>query len=66
MSQGRPHLGFKDVRRSDLKQLDMDSEAWEELVEDRRLWRHELSRGLARGEAKFRRTSYDIMQSSQT
>ena len=47
--QGSPHLRLKD-----LKQLDMDSESWEELaiVIDGRLWRRELSRGFARGEAR--------------
>ena len=58
-SQERPNFCFKDVCKSDLKQFDMDSKRWDELAKDRRLWRHELRRGLARGEVKFRRTAED-------
>ena len=43
--RGRPMLRFKDVANRDLVALDIDTERWEELAEDRTGWRNALRKG---------------------
>ena len=38
-------LRFKDVAKRDLVALDIDTERWEELAEDRTGWRNALRKG---------------------
>jgi len=56
---GRPQLRFKDVCKRDLKALDIDTNTWEELAQDRSSWRHTVNTGLRAGEEKLRKLADD-------
>ena len=44
--RGRPTLRFKDVCKRDLKSLNVDTDKWEELANDRDKWRSSLYKNL--------------------
>ena len=46
-------LRFKDVAKRDLVALDIDTERWEELSEDRTGWRNALRKGVEPLEARW-------------
>ena len=43
--RGRPLLRFKDVVKRDMKALDIATDNWERLAEDRTKWRQQLRKG---------------------
>ena len=59
---GRPQLRFKDVRKKDMKALDMNVNGWEDLAQDRPRWRQELTNSLSRREKKLRMASEEQRQ----
>ena len=52
-STGRPHLRFKDVCKRDMRALDINTESWEGLANDRSRWRSTLNKHLKSGEEKL-------------
>ena len=50
---GRPKLRYSDVLKRDMRAIDMDTESWETLANDRTKWRTALTQHLARGEEKL-------------
>ncbi|KAI8517816.1 hypothetical protein Bbelb_038330 [Branchiostoma belcheri] len=56
-STGRPQLRLKDVCKGDLKALDINTEHWKDLADDRARWRCTLSRQLNTGEARLMRNA---------
>ncbi|XP_069160811.1 uncharacterized protein [Procambarus clarkii] len=42
---GRPQLRFKDARKRDLKQLNIDINTWEAVAADRSAWRCKVQKG---------------------
>src|SRR6201996_3765554 len=44
---GRPYLRYKDICKRDLRALDIDTTAWEEVALDRPLWRQKVQKGLS-------------------
>ena len=52
-ARDRPMLHFKDVAERDLVALDIDTERWEELAEDRTGWRSALRKGGEALEARW-------------
>ena len=52
-STGRPHMRFKDVCKRDMRALDIDTETWEGLANDRSRWRSTLNKHLKSGEGKL-------------
>ena len=47
----RPHLRFKDVCKRDMKTMDINTNTWEGVAEDRPLWRGTVREGVQRAEA---------------
>ena len=50
---GRPHLRYKDVCKRDMKAINIDPNAWEQLAADRPQWRYRLKQHLKRGEEEL-------------
>ena len=59
---GRPQPRFKDVRKKDMKALDMDVNGWEDLAQDGPRWRQELTHSLSRRDKKLRMASEEQRQ----
>ena len=51
--RGRPTLRFKDVCKRDLKSLNVGTDKWEELANDRDKWRSSLYKNLKERERQF-------------
>ena len=52
-SKGRPQLRNKDVCKTDMKALDINTESWEDPAADRMMWRSTLNQHLKTGEKKL-------------
>ncbi|XP_068741872.1 uncharacterized protein [Montipora capricornis] len=50
---GGPQLRYKDVCKSDMKALDINTESWEDAAADRNKWRCVLRKQLKSGEEKI-------------
>ena len=50
---GRPKLRFKDVCKRDMKNLNIDTDSWEDLASDRLHWRSTLRTPLQAGEERM-------------
>lgn len=48
-----PHLRYRDVCKTDMKALEINSDHWEYLVVDRSGWRSTLTKQLISGEEKL-------------
>ena len=52
-SKGRTQLRCKDVCKTDMKALDINTNSWEDLAADRMMWRSTLNQHLKTGEKKL-------------
>ena len=52
-SKGSPQLRYKDVCKTDMKALDINTDSWEDLAADRMMWRSTLNQHLKTGEKKL-------------
>ena len=52
-SKGRPQLRYKEVRKRDMKALDINTESWVDLAADRMMWRSTLNQHLKTREKKL-------------
>ena len=52
-TKGRLQLRYKEVCKRDVKALDINTESWEDLAADRRMWRSTLNQHLKSGEEKL-------------
>ena len=51
--KGRPHLGFMDVCKRDIKACGIDTDNWEKLAANRSAWKYTVFKGLSYGEEKM-------------
>lgn len=54
---GRPQLRYRDVCKRDMKALDINTESWENLADDRSRWRSTLTSHLKTGEERLKVTA---------
>lgn len=54
---GRPQLRYRDVCKRDMKALDINTESWEKLADDRSRWRSTLTSHLKTGEERLKVTA---------
>lgn len=59
LTQGRPHLRFKDECKRDMKALELDPNNLEQVAADKNKWTKELHQGLQTGETKLQQEAYD-------
>ena len=52
-NQSRPHLNYKELCKRDNKELNINTESWENLAADRMMWRSTLNQHLKSGEEKL-------------